>query len=111
MLLITLGLFKIRRTDPDWDPPFRCPWPIMVLFILGDLFLLAAPLIKPHTYSSSIPYYLSSVVSLGIIFLGVPYYLLRFVVVPRIFGYTLWPQQRALPDGSAITRYKWVKSD
>jgi hypothetical protein len=73
MFVITIGLFKIRR-EPEWAPPFRCPLPVIILFILGSLFLLIAPLIPPTTVKAGtiIPYWLSPVVALSILALGIP---------------------------------------
>jgi len=108
-LLCVFGLFKIRR-DPSWKPAFRCPLPVLAIFILGSLFLLIAPLIPPHTKSGTLPYWLSPVVALSIVALGVPYYLIRFVALPWLFGCRLEASKTDLSDGSAVTRYKWVKN-
>lgn len=66
------------------------------------------PFIPPHSGSgsTSLPYYLSPVVALGILALGVMYYLLRFVVLPWVFGYKLELRRVLLSDGSRVSRYK-----
>lgn len=66
------------------------------------------PFIPPDSGSgsTSLPYYLSPVVALGILALGVMYYLLRFVVLPWVFGYKLELRRVLLSDGSRVSRYK-----
>lgn len=58
---------------------------------------------------SSLPYYLSPVVALSILALGVIYYYGRWVILPRVFGYRLELVAVGLSDGSQVSRYK-VKS-
>jgi hypothetical protein len=60
--------------------------------------------------NTSLPYWLSSVVALAILSLGIAYYALRFVIVPRVFGYRHETLQKELSDGSAVTRFKIVKA-
>lgn len=66
------------------------------------------PFIPPDSGSgsTSLPYYLSPVVALGMLALGVMYYLLRFVVLPWVFGYKLELRRVLLSDGSRVSRYK-----
>lgn len=70
------------------------------------------PFIPPDSGSgsTSLPYYLSPVVALSILALGVVYYLLRFVVFPWVFRYRLELTEVGLSDGSRISRYK-IKRD
>ena len=59
--------------------------------------------------STSLPYWLSPVVALGILALGVVYYLTRFVLLPWAFGYRLELAAVKLSDGSKVSRYKMRK--
>lgn len=59
--------------------------------------------------STSLPYWLSSVVAVSILALGIVYYAVRWVLVPKAFGYTHETLQKELSDGSAVTRYRRVK--
>lgn len=56
--------------------------------------------------STNLPYWLTPVVALAILSLGVVYYVLRFVLVPWVFRYRLQPTAVELSDGSQVTRYK-----
>lgn len=60
--------------------------------------------------STSLPYWLSPVVALAILSLGVIYYLARFVLLPWIFGYRLDLTTVDLSDGSQVSRYKIIKN-
>jgi hypothetical protein len=59
--------------------------------------------------STSLPYYLSPVVAIAILALGVIYYVGRFVLLPWIFGYKLKLTTIDLSDGSQVSRYKIIK--
>lgn len=67
------------------------------------------PFVPPNSSASRIPYWLSPVVALGILGLGVVYYLLRFAVLPRLLGYSLHPVTKDLTDGSQVTRFLMLK--
>lgn len=60
--------------------------------------------------STGLPYYLSPVVALAILALGVIYYVTRFLLFPKIFGYNLDLVTVDLSDGSQVSRYKTRKS-
>jgi hypothetical protein len=55
---------------------------------------------------SSLPYWLSPVISLAILALGVIYYYGRWVILPRIFDYQLDLVAVGLSDGSKVSRYQ-----
>jgi hypothetical protein len=69
------------------------------------------PLVRPpgDQGNTSLPYWLSSVVGLSILLLGVIYYYARFVLAPKLFGYEHKVLKKELGDGSAVTRYVRVK--
>jgi len=60
--------------------------------------------------STSLPYWLSPVVALAILSLGIIYYVGRFVLLPWIFGYQLELRAIDLSDGSQVSRYKMIKN-
>lgn len=68
------------------------------------------PFVRPPNGkgSTSLPYWLSSVVALGILSLGIVYYVCRFVLTPLVFGYKNEKVQVELSDGSKVTRFKKV---
>ncbi|KAL3425200.1 amino acid transporter [Phlyctema vagabunda] len=111
-LAITIGLVKLRlKKKENWSSPFRAPWAVIGLFLLANAFLVIMPFVRPPNGkgNTSLPYWLSSVVPLGILSLGIIYYLVRFVALPKAFGYTLVTRQEELSDGSTVSRYRRVK--
>lgn len=69
------------------------------------------PFIPPTSDTgSSLPYYLSPVVALAILALGIVYYTGRFVLLPWVFGYRLDLLAVGLSDGSQVSRYKIRKT-
>lgn len=69
------------------------------------------PFVPPTngTGNTGLPYYLSPVVALGILALGVIYYVTRFLLLPRVFGYKLELVTVGLSDGSQVSRYRMKK--
>lgn len=65
----------------------------------------------PPTSPPNLPYYLSPVVSLAILALGVIYYYGRWVILPWVFGYKLELVAVGLSDGSQVSRYKIKKAE
>ncbi|RAO65857.1 uncharacterized protein BHQ10_001869 [Talaromyces amestolkiae] len=109
---ITIGLVKLRLSNTErWNPTRPTPWFVIALYIAGNIFLLVMPFVRPPNGkgNTSLPYWLTSVVALGILSLGVIYYVLRFVLAPRVFGYVLQPTVVDLSDGSQVTRYKTIR--
>lgn len=66
------------------------------------------PFVPPSANEAEgqIPYWLSPVVSLSILALGFVYYGLRFVLLPWVLRYQLYPVAVKLSDGSQVTRYR-----
>lgn len=106
----TLGLIKLRlsKAPDEGQPVFRAPWAIVLFYLAGSTFLVIMPFIPPHgdSETSSLPYWLSPVVALGILGLGFIYYAVPFILLPLLFGYRLQPSAVQLTDGSYVTRYK-----
>lgn len=60
--------------------------------------------------NTSLPYWLSPVVALAILALGIIYYVVRFVLLPWIFGYKLDLVTVDLSDGSQVSRYQIIRT-
>ncbi|KAJ5771237.1 uncharacterized protein N7511_003288, partial [Penicillium nucicola] len=106
---VTIGLIKLRMTkDENLQSTFTVPWSVLAFYMIGNIFLLVMPFVPPPNGkgSTSLPYWLSTVVSLAILALGIIYYLVRFVLLPWIFGYELQSVIVDLSDGSQVSRYQ-----
>ncbi|KAI9931390.1 hypothetical protein ASPWEDRAFT_103612 [Aspergillus wentii DTO 134E9] len=108
LTLVTIGLIKLRLTDGEFYSGFTVPWAVLGFYLAGNIFLLVMPFIPPPNGkgSTSLPYYLSPVVALAILSLGVVYYVGRFVLLPWLFRYRLELVAVELSDGSQVSRYK-----
>ena len=129
---ITVGLIKIRLDKREnWKSPFPAPWAVLALYLAANIvsayfphlfshfeadkklqFLLVMPFVRPPNGkgSTSLPYWLSSVVALSILSLGVIYYAVRFVIAPLLFKYKHEEIKVALSDGSRVTRFRRVST-
>ncbi|KZF19186.1 methionine permease [Xylona heveae TC161] len=110
---ITIGLVRLRLSKSEnFSSAFTVPWVFLAFYLAANLFLLIMPFVRPPNGkgSTSLPYWLSPVVALAILSLGIIYYLIRFILLPWIFGYKLRLTAVQLRDGSQVSRYKIVKS-
>ncbi|KAF6836445.1 amino acid transporter [Colletotrichum plurivorum] len=112
LFAITVGLVKLRLTDKaNFRSPLRAPWVLIMIYLAANIFLIVMPFVRPPNGkgSTSLPYWLSSVVALSILSLGIIYYTLRFVLAPILFGYRHEQIQQELSDGSKVTRFRRIK--
>ncbi|OQE23814.1 hypothetical protein PENSTE_c008G02319 [Penicillium steckii] len=109
LTLVTIGLIKLRLSkDENFQSQFKVPWVILLFYLASNIFLLIMPFIPPSNGKSttSLPYYLSPVVALAILAVGAVYFVIRFVLLPWVFGYNLELVTVELSDGSRVSRYK-----
>ncbi|ESK94189.1 high affinity methionine permease [Moniliophthora roreri MCA 2997] len=102
--LISLGLVFIylRRDKYKWSPPVKASLPIILFFLIANIFLVVAPLVPPSAGNEpyeSIPYWLHVVVAFGVLALGAFYWLVWAVILPRAGGYRLLQEQEVSSDG------------
>ncbi|KAJ5361351.1 hypothetical protein N7541_002195 [Penicillium brevicompactum] len=110
---VTAGLMKLRLSkSEDLNSGFKAPWAVLAFYLAGSIFLLVMPFVPPPNGkgSTSLPYYLSPVVALAILSLGIIYYVGRFVLLPWIFNYGLELKAIELSDGSQVSRYKMIRN-
>ncbi|KAK9858302.1 hypothetical protein MYU51_019301 [Penicillium brevicompactum] len=110
---VTAGLMKLRLSkSEDLNSGFKAPWAVLAFYLAGSIFLLVMPFVPPPNGkgSTSLPYYLSPVVALAILSLGIIYYVGRFVLLPWIFNYRLELKAIELSDGSQVSRYKMIRN-
>lgn len=81
-----------NRNKAEWSPPFRATWPVALLFLLSNVYLVVAPFVPPdagQNVYNDLPYYLHCVVGMGIIAAGGVYWLVWAVLLPRLGHYEL----------------------
>lgn len=82
----------INRAAWDWHPPMSATLPVVIFFLLSNIYLVAAPFVPPpagQNIYETLPYWIHCVVGFGIIFAGGVYWLVWAVILPRIGRYEL----------------------
>ncbi|KAJ6517472.1 APC amino acid permease [Mycena vitilis] len=111
--LVSFGLLLLHSKSYRawaWDPPFRAPRMIVWLFFISNVFLALIPMIPPapgqRTFEH-IPYYMHVVVTIAASQLGVAYWAIWSVWLPRRNGYALKREWKIQDDG--VSRFVFVK--
>lgn len=83
---------KAYQSAWKWDPPFKSPKAVVILFFIANIFLIAVPLIPPAPGSKTyerLPYWVSNVKCLATITLLTSRFSLYLVTFPCcIYGIT-----------------------
>ena len=69
-----VGLLYLRFTRPETVRPLKSSWITNILFLAVCLFITVIPFVPPKEYTSSIPYYLHSLIGIGFVLLCVPWW-------------------------------------
>ncbi|PKS09324.1 hypothetical protein jhhlp_003938 [Lomentospora prolificans] len=93
-LFVAAGLVHLylNRKSWNWDPPIRATLPVVIFFLLSNIYLTVAPFVPPEEGQNiyeSLPYWIHCVVGIGIIVAGGVYWLFWAVILPKIGGYEL----------------------
>jgi len=86
----------------DWNPPFRAYKPAVWFFFLSNVLLVTVPLVPPadgYKVYDKIPYFLHVLVGIIIGLLGVLYWYLWSIWIPRRKGYRLVRNNVVQDDG------------
>lgn len=93
----------------NWQPPFRASLPVTLFFTLVSLFLVVIPWIPPQrkidAVYDSIWYGMAPAVAFGFFAVGGLYWLVWYVILPRIGRYRLVETKSLLSDGTPFTQY------
>jgi len=107
-----LLLYTPAYRDWDWNPPFHAPKLVITLFFFSNIFLVAVPLVPPSSGSrvyDHLPYWLHVVVALSVSGIGVLYWYVWCVWLPRIKGYRL--ERRWVLQDDGVSRYVFLKME
>ncbi|KAJ7429738.1 APC amino acid permease [Mycena galericulata] len=111
--LVSFGLLLLHTRAYrawGWNPPFRAPRLVVVLFFISNVFLALIPLIPPAPESRTfehIPYYMHVVVTIAASQLGVAYWAIWSMWLPRRGGYALKREWKLQDDG--VSRFVFTK--
>ncbi|KAL2676588.1 hypothetical protein Neosp_010352 [[Neocosmospora] mangrovei] len=101
-LAVAIGLVKLRVERPDLKRPFRAWLPAVFLRVALSCALLAAPFFRPPGETATY-----AVVGLTIFALGVVYWYMWTIAIPRWRGTTLEEETHVLEDGTTITKLRY----
>ncbi|KAF9869893.1 methionine permease [Colletotrichum karsti] len=104
-LAVGTGLLWLRFKQPDLKRPFKAWLPAVVLRICLSFSLLAAPFFPPNTKPTSGLFYATyAIVGVSIFAIGVIYWCIWTVAIPKCRGYRIEEQEEVLKDGTTITK-------
>lgn len=102
LIHLYLNPFSIHRNPQQWAPPFRCSLPIAIFFLLSNIYLVIAPFVPPTDGASvyvSLPYWIHTVVGIGILLSGAVYWTFWAKLLPTLGGYELIRESVIGDDG------------
>ncbi|KAF9255771.1 APC amino acid permease [Marasmius fiardii PR-910] len=112
-LLVSLGLLLLYTPayrSRNWSPPFRAWRAVVVVFFISNVFLVIVPLIPPASIAKTyekLPYWSHVVTSFGLSVIGVIYWYLKTVWIPKRHGYELRREWVLQDDG--VSRFVFRK--
>ena len=91
---VAAGLLHLylNRAKYKWQPPISATLPVVVFFMLSNIYLVIAPFVPPSAGQNiydDLPYWIHCVVGFGIIIAGGVYWLIWAVILPKIGKYEL----------------------
>lgn len=115
-LLVAVGLLYLHYQNYkgaiEWKPKVKATVPITFFFALASLYLVVAPYIPPtngENVYKDLPYWIHPVITWGIVAVGLVYWLVWAVVLPRVGGYQLVVREVVGEDG--FWRNQIIKED
>lgn len=110
---VSAGLIYLHlQKRENWASPFRSWLPVIVLYMLSNMFLAIVPFIPPtgNWDADGYPYYVFPIVGVGVLLLGVAYWVVWTKVLPKIGGYRVVAERTVLDDGGEVVRYAKIKT-
>ncbi|KAI1002338.1 High-affinity methionine permease [Podosphaera aphanis] len=102
LIHLYLNPYSPNRNPQNWSPPFRATLPVVIFFLISNIYLVVAPFIPPtegQQVYKSLPYFSHCVVGVGILGAGAFYWLIWAVILPKLGNYCLVREERVLEDG------------
>ncbi|KAK1458706.1 amino acid permease [Colletotrichum paranaense] len=87
-----LAYLYLNRKEWNWNPPISASLPVVIFFMLSNIYLVIAPFVPPEEGQNvyeSLPYYLHCVVGIAIIVAGGLYWVVWAKILPKIGKYEL----------------------
>jgi amino acid transporter len=77
----------LHRKAWNWHPPISATLPVVLFFLLSNIYLVVAPFVPPNEGQNvyeNLPYWIHCDVGFGIIFAGGVYWLIWAVILPKL---------------------------
>ncbi|KAK9375469.1 amino acid/polyamine transporter I [Lipomyces chichibuensis] len=108
--LVAGGLIYLQYNKHEqWSSPFRSYVPITLAYLFSNLFLMYMPLVKVPGQEGH-PGFAMAGVGMGCLFMGVVYWVVWSVIMPRLGGYQIVDKIVIEEDGSESVRYLKVEN-
>jgi amino acid transporter len=107
---VAAGLIYLHYAPSEnWTSPWHTYLPILVVYLLANLFLAITPFIPPDsgdTDPEGYPFYVFPIVGVGVLLAGGVYWLFWKRLLPKWLGYKVETEHRISEvDGSETVRY------
>ncbi|QSS60464.1 high affinity methionine permease, partial [Histoplasma capsulatum] len=91
---VALALIHIyfNRTKYNWNPPYSASLPVVIFFLISNIYLAICPFVPPPTNEKAyggLPYYFHCVLAIGVAFIGGIYWLIWAKLMPWLGKYQL----------------------
>lgn len=110
---VCAGLIYLQwKKSENWTSPWHTYLPITVVYLLANIFLAVTPFIPPNGSwnADGYPYYVFPVVGVGVLLLGVVYWVCWTKIWPAIGGYKIVATRIIDDHGVEAIRYRKVKN-
>jgi amino acid transporter len=94
---VAAGLLWLRfKKSENWSSPFKSWVPVIVLYLLANIFLAIVPFIPPTGVNNpeGYPFYVFPIVGVAILLGGAVYWVFWKRVLPKVLGYRIETQHR-----------------
>ncbi|KAF2151225.1 amino acid transporter [Myriangium duriaei CBS 260.36] len=112
--LVAAGLIYLHLSKTEqWSSPFRTWLPVIVIYLLSNIFLAITPFIPPtgDLSAAGYPYYVFPVVGIAVLGLGIAWWYWFMKLWPRIAGHKIVAERFVSEDeGREVVRYRKVST-
>ncbi|KAK8018700.1 hypothetical protein PG991_007890 [Apiospora marii] len=108
---VAAGLIYLHyKKSERWTSPWHTYLPIVVLFLLSNVFLALVPFIPPEGdwNADGYPYYVFPVVGVGVLLLGGVYWVCWTKIWPAVGGYKVVAERIEDEEGNEVVRYRKI---
>ncbi|PQE09568.1 methionine permease protein [Rutstroemia sp. NJR-2017a WRK4] len=112
ILATSFGLLWLRKTRSDLKRPFKAWLPAVYLRIVICLALIAGPFFPPKDGRADVGFFYATyaIVGIGIILFGILAWYVKFVALPKWYGYRIEEELEVLSDGTTINKLVKVEN-